>query len=123
MVVIPGPNVHGEMHLVRDDVPRVGIVLDLPDRGDHVALHPIRQRVHRQDHLRGRAQGVMPSLHGGRAHLVRLALQVHVVPVQAEDALGSADGLALPLQHGALLDVVFDSTHAWAISCAGTVPL
>jgi hypothetical protein len=35
-----------------------------------------------------------------------LALEVDVVPVQAEDPLGCADDLALPLQHRALLDVV-----------------
>ena len=70
-------------------------------------LPPIfaRELAHLEDHLGGRDQRVAATLHGRGADLVRLSVHVDVVPVEAEDAFGHADGLALGLEHRALLDV------------------
>ena len=77
----------------------------LADGGDHAAAHPAGDLAHREDHLGGGHQRVAAAVHGRGPDLVGGALEVDVVPVQADDAARHADRDALALQARALLDV------------------
>ncbi len=69
------------MNLVRDDVARIGAVLDFTDRGHQVASHAIRQVVNLQYHFGGGTQSVVPTFHGRGPYLVGFSRQVDIVPM------------------------------------------
>ena len=45
-IIVSGAYIHSEMHLIRNNIPRVGIILNLSNCGDHIPAHPGRKFIH-----------------------------------------------------------------------------